>query len=302
MRTSYATIIASLTLLLFAGSLYADSAKSKAKRKSTVSSQAKKKPVRATPTSVAPVVVEMSLDKIMKRVDEQNDADDERSEIQMVIVGKDGKKRERIAILYSKKKSANEDLRLIRFQTPADLAGSGVLTIENTDRDNDQWVYIPAYHTTRRIAAANLGDAYLGTDYSYEDALNPVPEKYSYELLRKETVDNIAYSVIKAVPSEEKLKSQTSYSSIVYWVDTDRFVVLKTVYYDKKGAIFKELANSNLKEYKLKAGTKYRFEHSEMTNLQTNHKTVSDIVQREINGGLSSDLFTERYLKKGANE
>ena len=75
------------------------------------------------------------------------------------------KLRERTGTVYERQaaRGALDKMRLISFHSPADIKGSGVLTIEHSDRKNDRWLYLPAYHTTRRISPANRGDRYMST-------------------------------------------------------------------------------------------------------------------------------------------
>ena len=56
---------------------------------------------------------------------------------------------------------------LVRYQHPFDLRFSGYLVINNTERPNDQFVYLAA---TRKIRRVNLRkEAVFGTDFTFED-------------------------------------------------------------------------------------------------------------------------------------
>jgi len=235
------------------------------------------------------------MDKVLK----QDSCEDQVTKVTMTLVSGDNKTHVRTATLYNKRKKDIEDMRLIRFHTPLDLADNGVLTIENSDRDNDQWAYIPAYHTVRRIASSNMTDNYMGTDYSYEDAADPVTSKYYYKKISNEVVGGVLWTVISAGAVDKKLRSETAYSEITYWIDPIKNVIFKTRYKDKKGKLFKELINSDLKSYDTKEGVKYRWNRTEMSNLQTKHKTITEVISCDIDKGLSGNIFTERYLKIG---
>jgi len=238
---------------------------------------------------------EMDAKEIMRQVDLQSSATDEVIDITMVLIDKKGKERARKATLYTKQKNDTDDMRLIRFHTPADIAKSAVLTIENSDRDNDQWVYLPAYHTTRRITAANRSDNYMGTDFAYEDITDPRIDEYQYKILKREKYRETDCVVIESIPVDEKLKKETGYSKTISWIDPGKFVNLKQEFYDKKGELLKVLTNLELKQY----GEKYRWKRTEMENLQKKHKTINEVTKRKINTGLSANTFTQRYLKRG---
>ena len=42
------------------------------------------------------------------------------------------------------------------------------------DRDNDQWLYLPASRTIKRISPKNQSESFLGSEASYEDICNTV--------------------------------------------------------------------------------------------------------------------------------
>ncbi|OGF44912.1 MAG: hypothetical protein A2452_03635 [Candidatus Firestonebacteria bacterium RIFOXYC2_FULL_39_67] len=242
---------------------------------------------------------ELKPSEIMDAVLKQGSSEDQVMKVKMTLVSEGNKTHERTATLYSKRKKGEDDMRLIYFHTPLDMADNGVLTIENSNRDNDQWAYIPAYHTVRRIASSNLTDNYMGTDYSYEDAADPITSKYLYKIVSNETIRDTVWTVISAVPVNKKLKSETAYSEITYWVDPVKYVVSRTIYRDKDGKMFKELVNSDLKSYETKEGVKYRWERTEMKNIKTKHKTITEVTSIKIDSGISENIFTERYLKTG---
>lgn len=233
--------------------------------------------------------------EIMKRVERMSSARDEVVQVDMVLVDSRGRRRKRTSTLYTKQKSHVDDMRLIRFHTPADLAKSGVLTIENSDRDDDQWMYLPAYHTARRIPSANRSDTYMGTDFAYEDIADRKIDEYQYRILKVDPYEGIECLVIESIPYDEKLKKETGYSKTIFWVDSEKSVIWKSVFYDKKGALYKTLISKNLKQY----DEKYRFQHLTMHNVQKNHKTIVEFHDRRINTGLSGKIFTVRYLKRG---
>src|SRR5437867_2756139 len=124
--------------------------------------------------------------EIIRAVIDKESAQDEVVDILMRLTDSAGKQRQRTATLYAKKKTESEDMRLFRFHTPADLAKSGVLTIEHDDRDADQWMYLPAYHASRRVASSNRRDNWMGTDFSYEDIIDQKTGQYEYRTISKE--------------------------------------------------------------------------------------------------------------------
>lgn len=201
----------------------------------------------------------------------------------------------RSALLFSKQQNNIDDNQLFKFTAPADLAGSSVLTREQHTGEDDQWVYVPAYHTVRRIPAANRADAYLGTDYFYEDVLDPHWDDYSFQRLGEEKVGEFNCVRIEGTPTAPKLKSSSAYSKTTYWIEPQRKIIVKQEYLDKSGRLLKRLTNSQLKVY----GTYHLWDHSVIENLQTNHKTVTEILKREVDVPVDDEVFTQKALKRG---
>jgi hypothetical protein len=216
-----------------------------------------------------------------------------RIEIRMTIV--DGSRQwQRTATLESKQGPIGTQVERFTFRSPADLDGSSVLTQEQGGGDPAQWVYIPAYHTARRIAVSQRGEAYLGTDYFYEDVLDRRWDDYRYQDLGSETVDGASVTKVEAIPVSDAVKKISPYSRTVYFVDGARQVVLREEYYDRAGKLVKRLTKEALKRY----GRYLLADAATMENLQTGHKTVSRITRREVNADIPDDTFTVRALKR----
>ena len=216
-----------------------------------------------------------------------------RIEIRMTIV--DGSRQwQRTATLESKQGRIGTQVERFTFRSPADLDGSSVLTQEQGGGDPAQWVYIPAYHTARRIAVSQRGEAYLGTDYFYEDVLDRRWDDYRYQDLGSETVNGVRVTKVEAVPVSDAVKRISPYSRTVYFVDAARQVVLREEYYDRAGKLAKRLTKEAIKQY----GRYLLADAATMENLQTGHKTVSRITKREVNADIPDDTFTVRALKR----
>jgi Outer membrane lipoprotein-sorting protein len=216
-----------------------------------------------------------------------------RVEVRMTIV--DGSRQwQRTATLESKQGRIGTQVQRFTFRSPADLEGSSVLTREEGGGDPAQWVYIPAYHTARRIAASQRGDAYLGTDYFYEDVLDRRWDDYRFADLGSETVDGRAVVKVEVTPVPDALKRLSPYSKTVYFVDAARKVVLREEYYDRAGKLVKRLTNAAIKPY----GRYLLADETTMENVQTGHKTVSTVTKREVDASISDDVFTVRALKR----
>jgi hypothetical protein len=201
---------------------------------------------------------------------------------------------QRTATIESKQGAMGTQVQRFTFRSPSDLDGSSVLTQQEGAGDPAQWVYIPAYHTARRIGASQRGEAYLGTDYFYDDVLDRRWDDYRFQDLGSETVDGSTVVKVEATPASEAAKRNSPYSRTVYFVDPARKVVLREDYYDPAGKLLKKLTNAALKSY-----SRYLLpDETTMENVQTGHKTLSWVTRREVDAQLPDDIFTVRALKR----
>ena len=105
---------------------------------------------------------------IMERVDARDDGDNQTGDMQMVLIDKRGQQRVR-RIATFKKDKGEDTLRLMFFLTPADVKDTAFLTYDydDPDRDDDQWLYLPALRKTKRIATSDKSGSFMGSDLNY---------------------------------------------------------------------------------------------------------------------------------------
>ena len=126
---------------------------------------------------------------------------------------------------------------LIRYTHPFDLRSSAYLIINNQGEPDDQFMYL---QSRRRVQRVNLrGEPVLGSDFSFEDVIPRELDDATYARLPDETVDGRPCYVVEVTPLPE---AHSQYSRFRSWVDRERWVVLKTRYWDESGVLVKELA------------------------------------------------------------
>lgn len=232
---------------------------------------------------------------LMRRVVENASAPEERVEIRMVLEEKGGKARERSATLWSRRvrPEAPGQRKLIRFSFPPELARSAVLTVEGPEED-EQWVYIPAVYTTRRIASGNRADRYMGTDFSYEDILAVRMEENSFVDRGTEPLGDRLLRKVEQVPTG-KASAASGYSKVLHWVDPEAEVIWRSDYYDREGRLVKRLTSEGLRKH----GRFHRFDKVRMETLGTGRSTTVEYRSRELGQPVPEALFTLRNLERG---
>src|SRR5947207_14956935 len=115
---------------------------------------------------------------------------------------------------------------ILRFTTPAEVKGVGLLIVNHPDRASDQWMWRPAIGRDQRIAFQDRSTRFFGTDFSFEDLEERDADQYDLKLLADE---GSAWKI----ESRPRKSSQYTYSYL--WVKKDNFTITKVDAYNKKG-------------------------------------------------------------------
>lgn len=245
----------------------------------------------------APAQTDIDPVRLMQQVQQQASSADETVDLDMQLEDESGATSKRRATYTRKQREAGTlaDMKLIRFTSPAEMNGSGVLIHENTGRADDQWLYLPAYRTSRRVPSSNRSDRYMGTDYYYEDVSNDKIEQYRYTLVDRAKVGGRNYAVIEQVPQAEEVKRESAYGKKLQWVDPERLLVGRIDYYDKAGKLFKRLEASGAVQ---QAG-RWRWSEMSMADLRMKHRTLIKYSNRKLDTGVDASVFSVRSLERG---
>ena len=234
--------------------------------------------------------VAMDGPTLAKKVFDRDDGKDSYAKIRMILRDKRGRKRER-AMTNAVKDFGNLSKNLIRFTSPASIENTGFLTWENEDRDDDQFLYLPALKRVRRIVSKQKSNRFVNTDYTYEDMQKRKVEKDHHKLLRSESVKKYDCWVLESTPKDSK---DSQYGKRISWIVKDRFIAVKTEFY-KKNKLVKVFTAHKIKKID---GIDTVME-SEMHDLKRKHRTFMKTDAIQYNKGIPDKVFTRRYLEKG---
>jgi len=225
---------------------------------------------------------ELTGDEILKK-EEGNYADSEIMISEMTIVHKSGAKRIRTIKVWIK----GDDYTLVRFLSPANVKGTGFLSVKD-----DDWLYLPALKKVRRIATKEKGKSFMGSDFSYEDiGSSSLVEDYNAKLLGIEEYEGHDCYVLELIP---KNGEHISYSKLKRWVNKDNFYSMKTEYYDKHGELLKIMYSSEFE----KIEEFWIAKRMEMRNVQKGSKTIIVFKEVQLNPEIPDRLFTTRQLER----
>jgi outer membrane lipoprotein-sorting protein len=195
-----------------------------------------------------------------------------------------------------KNDAARNQKGLIRFTAPADVRGTALLSIENADREDDQWLFLPALKKSRRISAAAKSDSFVGSDFAYEDLGAEEIDQHDYRLLREDAVDGTPVYVVEATPNNDQRKRESGYSRREIFVRKDNAAIARIDFYDRQKELLKILRTRDIRQ--VPSTKTWRAQTIEMANQKTGHTTVIAYGTFVINKGISDDTFTIRELER----
>lgn len=251
-------------------------------------------PVALIVLAAAGLALAQDLDgkTIMDKADKVNRAKDEKNQVTMTIVSGRNEKRRRELTTYFHSGDGDDDKSLIRFESPADVKGTGLLTLEQGETD-EQYLFLPDLRKSKRIAGATKAQSFMGTDFSNYDMRTEDLTGHIYEKKGEEDVEGRKCYLIEAKPKDDSVLESTGYSLRKIWVDKERWVVPKTEFYDKNGKLLKVAASDGWKQVE----GLWRPAKVVMENKQEGSKTTIAFGTREINKGIPDKVFTKRELE-----
>ena len=70
--------------------------------------------------------------------------------------------------------------RIIKFLSPAEVKGTGILIFDYPEKSDDMWIYLPALRKTRRIVSREKSKSFMGSEFSNANMTAPGLEDFTY--------------------------------------------------------------------------------------------------------------------------
>ena len=180
-----------------------------------------------------------------------------------------------------------------RFTFPEYLRGTTLLVIENRDRSDDHFVYLPSHQRIRRIASSQRADSFMGTDLTYEDFERRYVDDYTIDRQSTGVVGEEPVFVIAARP-----KFDSAYEVTEFYIAKSDFAILEIRYYQG------DLERLAKILYAPRSGTRMIGGHvlatvMRMENLLRRTETAVRFEQITVNPALDEGLFTSSALEGG---
>jgi hypothetical protein len=237
--------------------------------------------------------------EIMEWVDARDDGDRGTQDMEMILIDKNGN--ERIRKIRALSMDQGEDTHTIMFfLSPADVKDTGFLTYDydEPEKDDDQWLYLPALKKTKRIASGDKSGSFMGSDFSYADMTDRNLDYYDYTLMKEDDLNGVKVWQVEANPNTEDEIEETGYTKSVLFVRQDNYVVVRAVNWVKKG---RKLKYFDVKKLEQIDGIWIPTEMHMTTKKgkATLHKTVIFATNVKFNQDMDDSQFSVRQLEKG---
>lgn len=216
---------------------------------------------------------------------------DVQSNMKMILRNKQGEESVREMKLKTLEQDNDGDKSLTVFNKPRDVKGTAFLSFSHISTPDDQWLYLPALKRVKRISSRNKSGPFMGSEFSFEDLASFEIEKYTYNYLGDETVNNEDSYMVEQTPKDKF----SGYTRRVVWIDKAHYRMQKIDFYDRKNSLLKTLEVADYQQYLDKY---WRANQWVMTNHQTGKSTVLNYEDYRFRTGLKDGDFNKNSLKR----
>ena len=230
--------------------------------------------------------------KVIENVYNRKAPKDQTANLTMTLINKRGETRIRKIKQFSRDFGKVEK-KIMFFISPADVKNTSFMnwSYDDDNKDDDQWIYLPALKKIKRISSDSKSDYFMGSDFTYDDLGDRKPNEDVHKLLREEKYKGEDCYVVESVPKDEDYM----YSKTITWVIKDKWIGLKKEFYDEDGELMKILNVNNYEKIK----DYWIIDSTEMHNIQKDHKTLMKLDNIKVDTSIPASKFTERMMKRG---
>ncbi len=233
---------------------------------------------------------------LAQRVYDRADGKDASSVVTMSLIAEGREARERSMVLYRASATDGEVSTLIRFTGPADIAGTGLLTLDEADGESNQWIYLPAMQRVRRVDSNRKGGRFVNSDYYFEDLRDRKPTMDTHRVIGQETIAGVACEVLESVPVEA---GNSVYLRRVSWIDPVSLLPLRVDFFEKDAEQpskrLEVVVRDQVQGY-------WTVMDSTLSDLRSGHRTRLVVERIAYDRGLPTRLFSSKALEDERGE
>lgn len=229
--------------------------------------------------------------QIMEELDRRDSGfGDNTVETKMILKNKSGDETLRMLKISTLEVRDDGNKSLTIFESPLDIKGTSFLSYTHALIPDEQWLYLPDLKRTKRISSSNKSGSFLGSEYAYEDLTSFEIQKYKYKYLREDILQNKTCHVVELYPQYE----DSGYTKQIFWIEKDRYIPLKTEYFDRKDTLLKTQEYSKYNQY---LGRYWRSNEMNIINHQNGRSTKMISEKFDFKTNLTARNFDQHSLQ-----
>ncbi|MFQ5486863.1 MAG: outer membrane lipoprotein-sorting protein [Gammaproteobacteria bacterium] len=245
-------------------------------------------------------------DEIIRRSQTLDSGKDLFSRLTFTIETRDGEHK-KFTLLMAYKNYAGEkgvQSKVIMFnQYPPDTRDVSFMAWLYTpalQKKDDMWLYLPQLRTVRKLSHHH-DPHHHKKDNEDEFSLS---ELQRFELQPRDiTLDRHKLAALETLDGRETYKvvstpidpASSRYASMVRWITSDDYLPVRIDYLDQSGRTVKRQTIAWTR-----IGDAWLWEEVSAVNLQTGNRTQLRQSDIKVNRGLPDNVFTKRFMKRGA--
>ena len=238
--------------------------------------------------------------RIMQMVNDRDDGDNMTMEQEMILVDKRGNQRVRLLKSYAKD-FGKDTYHMMFFLDPPDVRDTAFLTYDygQDGKDDDQWLYLPAFRKVKRIAVSDKDGSFMGSDFYYGDMTRRELSKYDFQMIQEDTVHGQKCWVIQCMPRSRDVVDEYGYKKSLVWVRQDVPMMVRGKFWVKSGHKVKLFDVPKIEKID---GILTATEMTMTTKKgdRTEHHTILRNKNIHYNQNLDANLFTTTRMETGA--
>jgi hypothetical protein len=187
----------------------------------------------------------------------------------------------------------------IYFTEPAGLRDTSFLSHDNSDSQDQNWLYMPATERVRKLPSSSRGDYFMGTDLSYGDVKDNFKfalEDWNFSLGEPKVENGKTFYMLKGIPKNDTIKEELGYASFSAKIDPETWFPVNIQYTDTDAMPLKEVSILTLE---MIDGT-WTATHFSVFNSQLAHQTEIVISDMQALPDLPPHLLKADELLFGA--
>ncbi len=226
---------------------------------------------------------------LAKRIYDRADGQDAAMLFTMTLTATNSTPRQRLAYSFRRDGKNGEVQSLLRFDSPADIRGTGLLVHSRADGSSDQWLYLPALDQVRRIASDRRGGRFVGSDIYYEDLEDRRPDRDRHRLLGQEQIEDLPTQLLESVPIDA---TKSVYRKRLAWIHEPTLLPVRVDFFESDDKPRKRLTVHKMEQIQ----GYWTITDSTMTDLTNGHQTRISVQTVRYDQNLPESLCTTQTL------